>query len=353
MPTTAITSTAITIATLAGHAAEIRRLGKRVLADYVEIGRRLAECRTILKEDGGWRAWLDSELRLSPQTAGRFIQIYEQRSNLEHCNLPVSVLYLLAAPSTPAEARTEIVERAQAGEPVSVEEVKQTIETAKGREQPARKPPASPVPRKPLRDDIGSNSASEVARLQARIDELQADKRRLEIKIIGQETPLVEGQEWKPQCLAHLPVATRLEMLVGLLEDGLAPAKKLVAALRLQANASVTTQSKLKGVQALVGRIFDLMNIIGNEVAGIKEQLVAYEQRETPPPAADSTEINDLRAAKHQLESENAELARKIEEYGKDFQALRDKFVALSTPASSPPADDGLDIQPSLRRTAP
>jgi hypothetical protein len=54
-------------------------LGKRFTADVVEIGRRLSECRAVLKDNGGWRAWLETELRLSPQTAGRFIQVYERR----------------------------------------------------------------------------------------------------------------------------------------------------------------------------------------------------------------------------------------------------------------------------------
>lgn len=169
MPTTAITSTAITTAILAGHAAEIRRLGKRVLADYVEIGGRLAECRTILKEDGGWRAWLDSELKLSPQTAGRFIHIYEQRSNLEHLNVPVSVVYMLAAPSTPPEARDEIVERTQAGEPVSVAEVRQTIEAAKGCRQPARKKTTrkKPTRKHPTEADFDAWGAGHISRDEA------------------------------------------------------------------------------------------------------------------------------------------------------------------------------------------
>ena len=52
-----MTGAALTTGTvLAEHANEIRRLGKRVVADVVEIGRRLSECRTILKDDGGWRA---------------------------------------------------------------------------------------------------------------------------------------------------------------------------------------------------------------------------------------------------------------------------------------------------------
>jgi hypothetical protein len=158
---------------LAEHADEIRRLGKRVANDVIEIGKRLSECRTILKEDGRWRAWLESELRLSPQTAGRFIQVYERRSNLEHIDLPISALYLLAAPSTPKEAADTIIERAQTGETVSVAEMKRIIGGTKGRAQPARKARNATTKRQPnakpteadqeARDDISPPSDAEVA----------------------------------------------------------------------------------------------------------------------------------------------------------------------------------------------
>jgi len=56
-------------------------------------------------------------------------------------------------------------------------------------------------------------------------------------------------------------------------------------------------------------------------------------------------ELGELRSQKRRLEIENAELARKIEDYGKDFAAMRDKFVALSASA-----DDGLDSAGELAR---
>jgi Protein of unknown function (DUF3102) len=147
-----------TIPALTEHATAIRQLGKRVIADVIEIGRRLAECRRILKEDSGWRAWLEDELKWSPQTAGRFIQVYElsqECSNVEHLDLPVSALYLLAAPSTPEEARNEVIERAQAGEPVSVAETKRIVETAKGQGafglSPAQRHPTQPSEKKKRR----------------------------------------------------------------------------------------------------------------------------------------------------------------------------------------------------------
>jgi Protein of unknown function (DUF3102) len=133
-------------AELAEHAAEIRRLGKQVVEDVIEIGARLSECRAILKDDRGWRAWLKHELRLSPQSAGRFIQVHklaQERSNLERVDLPVSALYLLAAPSTPEAAKTEVIARAEAGEVLSVSGVRGVIESkepATGKKRTKRKP---------------------------------------------------------------------------------------------------------------------------------------------------------------------------------------------------------------------
>jgi Protein of unknown function (DUF3102) len=119
---------------LAEHAAEIKRLGKRVVDDVIEIGARLAACRAILKDEDRWRAWLENELRLSHQTAGRFTQIYElslRRSNLDHLDLPVSALYLLAAPSTPPNARDAVLDLAANGEHLTHAQVKAMIAEAK------------------------------------------------------------------------------------------------------------------------------------------------------------------------------------------------------------------------------
>src|SRR5262249_5586096 len=53
------------------HADEIRRLGKRVVANVIEIGRRLVDCRNNLNH-GDWGGWLKSEFSWSRQTVDRF-----------------------------------------------------------------------------------------------------------------------------------------------------------------------------------------------------------------------------------------------------------------------------------------
>jgi hypothetical protein len=116
---------------LAKCAVEIRRLGKRVTEDVVEIGRNLAEARKHAGH-GAWRVWLLVEFGWSDQTARRFMHVYElsrdsKFNKLLSLGLPLSGLYQLAAPKTSNGARIEIAERAEAGELITAAEIDETV----------------------------------------------------------------------------------------------------------------------------------------------------------------------------------------------------------------------------------
>lgn len=132
---------------LAEHVAVLHQLGQRIVRDVVEIGRRLSACRAIVGP-GNWLSWLDRELKMSDETAYRFIRVAELAANSSHnvveLDLPVSSLYLLAAPSTPETAREEIIERAEAGEKISVAETQRVIQRSKGKAAPKKKPDPPP-----------------------------------------------------------------------------------------------------------------------------------------------------------------------------------------------------------------
>ena len=133
---------------LAEHADTIRAIGKRVVSDVNEIGRRLKECKKLLGH-GNWLPWLKREFGWTNKTAENFIRVHDlaQKAKIENfsnLSLPVSGLYLLAAPSTPAEAREEIIERAGGGEKVSIAEIKKTI--TKTKPPKSNKPTAAAVP---------------------------------------------------------------------------------------------------------------------------------------------------------------------------------------------------------------
>jgi hypothetical protein len=131
---------------LADHVSAIRVLGKRVVGDIIEIGRRLIEAKRIVGH-GNWLTWLEREFGWSDDTAERFMAINRLQGKipqLAEYELPVSGLYLLARPTTPLEARDEVIERAEAGEKLTHAQIKQTIDTAKQARKPRKDDPAVP-----------------------------------------------------------------------------------------------------------------------------------------------------------------------------------------------------------------
>jgi N6-adenosine-specific RNA methylase IME4 len=114
---------------LAERAARIRILGKRVVADVIEIGRLLDECKERCGH-GNWLPWLEAEFGWSERTAQRYISIHEltgKYDNLSDLDLPVSSLHLLAARSAPEAALAEVIERAGTGERLKHAEVQAII----------------------------------------------------------------------------------------------------------------------------------------------------------------------------------------------------------------------------------
>jgi len=131
--------TAVNQADLAEHADAIRELHKRVAGDVIEIGRRLTECKSMCGH-GQWLRWLDREFQWTDDTALNFMRVYElarKSRNFRDLSLPISALYLLAAPSTPETARAECFKRVGAGEVIQFSEVKRVVEKHKNDTTPA------------------------------------------------------------------------------------------------------------------------------------------------------------------------------------------------------------------------
>jgi hypothetical protein len=103
----------------------------------LRIAALLAEARELFRyrrDEGGFAGWVETRLRISRQTAYNLLHVHERfgEQSVEYFDtFPASILYLLAKPSTPNEARDEVIARAEAGEPVSVADVKATIARSK------------------------------------------------------------------------------------------------------------------------------------------------------------------------------------------------------------------------------
>lgn len=100
---------------------EIKALMRRAASDIIEIGQKLIEVKLKLGH-GAFGGWLAAEFDWSDQTARRFMHVAEFakiNTGVDFSGIQAKALYLLAAPSTPEAARTEAIERAEAGESIT------------------------------------------------------------------------------------------------------------------------------------------------------------------------------------------------------------------------------------------
>jgi hypothetical protein len=116
---------------LAQHADMIRELGKRVLKDILEIGRRLAIAKGLVPH-GEWEEWLETEFGWSSDTALNFMRVHEFSQDYESrkfrdLKIAPSAIYLLSQRNTPVQVRDEIIGRAEAGEEITHKTVKAAI----------------------------------------------------------------------------------------------------------------------------------------------------------------------------------------------------------------------------------
>jgi hypothetical protein len=127
---------------------EIRERLKRSAQDIWEIGQKLTDVRSRLKH-GQFEIWLKAEFGWSRRTAYNFINVYEafgERANLAQIDIATSALYLLAAPSTPQEVRSGVLERAKAGETVTHKQLRQVLEEERLQSAPAVEQTEPPKP---------------------------------------------------------------------------------------------------------------------------------------------------------------------------------------------------------------
>jgi len=102
------------------RAERIHNLARVTATGIVQIGRHLTEVKEHM-EHGQFLTWIEREFGWSRTTAWRFMEVHEKIkcSNLEHLQIDVSALYLIASPSFPEPVRQQIITRAENGESVT------------------------------------------------------------------------------------------------------------------------------------------------------------------------------------------------------------------------------------------
>lgn len=104
----------------------LHELERRIVGDVLEIGKHLIQVKAALPH-GQFGPWLDAEFGWTDRTARNFMQAAEVFGDKSETvsDLGVTTLYALAADSTPEALRDELIERAAAGQRVTLKDVRQ------------------------------------------------------------------------------------------------------------------------------------------------------------------------------------------------------------------------------------
>lgn len=128
-----------TLTLIQQHTNEIKGLMHRTAQDIIHIGQRLIEVKQYLGH-GNFTNWLKLEFNWSISTATKFMHVAEQLKfvNFTNLNISASALYIIAAPSTSKDARSEVLKRAVMGENISYTQAKEIV--SKYKKKPKSQP---------------------------------------------------------------------------------------------------------------------------------------------------------------------------------------------------------------------
>lgn len=109
---------------------------KRTAEDIVEIGRDLSLIKEKLGH-GRFGEWISAEFDMSQSSATKIMQVAHSFNGkfVNFTNLNPSVLYQLAAPSTPSEVINQATQKAESGEKVTNKDIAEWKQKAKEAEE--------------------------------------------------------------------------------------------------------------------------------------------------------------------------------------------------------------------------
>jgi hypothetical protein len=117
---------------LAKVAQEIRTLITRTTSDIISVGNKLRAVSERL-EHGEFGKWIDAEFSMTQRTAQNYMRAAEWAADKHETisHLPPATVYLLAAPSTPAAASEDVINRLGRGERLVHAEINRLVRKAK------------------------------------------------------------------------------------------------------------------------------------------------------------------------------------------------------------------------------
>ena len=126
---------------------KIRDLVRNTLENIIQVGQELLGVKDALPH-GQFLPWLKAEFGWSERTAQNFMSVAEafgpKSAIIADLKIAPTAAYLLAGPSVPDEARQEAIEKAEAGEQITVATAKGIVKEARKKGKP-KKPKQLPA----------------------------------------------------------------------------------------------------------------------------------------------------------------------------------------------------------------
>lgn len=146
---------------------------KRTVEDIIEIGRELTAIKAELPH-GQFLPWIAAEFEMSERTARDFMQVHERFGGKSAiiADFKPTILYALSAPSTPESVIEKAVEQAEAGDKVTVADVKQWKDAAQSASQRAEE----------FRQESNARR-KKIRELEQQVDLLKTEKPEPEVRI--------------------------------------------------------------------------------------------------------------------------------------------------------------------------
>lgn len=131
----------------------IKTLHTTIMENIWYTGEQLAQAQDVLRhnKDGGFIQWAEQTFGWSKRTIYNYLNVYKRFPTVQRVTqlgITQKSLYALAADSTPEEARQEVLERIEAGEQLTFQDVEDTCQSWKVKQHRRTMPstPSTPPP---------------------------------------------------------------------------------------------------------------------------------------------------------------------------------------------------------------
>jgi hypothetical protein len=124
-------------------AERIRQKVKQTLEDIITVGNDLLAVKVALPH-GQFGPWLEAEFGWTDRMARNFMAVAERfgpkAEMISDLGIAPTAAYMLAAPSTPTEARQAAIERAEAGEQITTSVAREIVAEARKKDATQARP---------------------------------------------------------------------------------------------------------------------------------------------------------------------------------------------------------------------